>query len=118
MMDCLGDWASWIRFFLQGVSEIATEAGEQARELHRLREQYRGLLRNKPNAIGLLDDLFINPYMTIARAVKVLDKTHPTAKAAITVLEENKILKEVTGRQWGRFYVCQPVMDAIDKPFT
>lgn len=112
-----GDWASWIRFFLQGVTEIATEAGQQAKELHRLREQYRAQLRDKPNALGLIDELFTNPYMTIGRAAKTLGKTHPTAKAAITVLEENKILKEVTGRQWGRFYVCGPVLDALEKPF-
>lgn len=112
-----GDWVSWIRFFLQGVTEIATEAGLQAKELHRLREQYRAQLRDKPNALGLIDELFTNPYMTIGRAAKVMGKTHPTAKAAITVLEENKILKEVTGRQWGRFYVCSPVLDALEKPF-
>jgi Fic family protein len=112
-----GDWVPWIRFFLQGVTETAAAAGEQASELHRLREQYRSQLRDKPNALRLLDDLFINPYMTVARASKVLDKTHPTAKAAIAVLEQNKILKEVTGRQWGRFYVCQPIMDALEKPF-
>ena len=113
-----GDWTSWIRFFLQGVTEIATEAGEQARELHSLREQYRAQLRDKPNALGLLDELFTNPYMTISRAAKVLNKTHPTAKAAITVLEEAGILKETSGRQWGRFYVCAPVLDAIDKPLV
>jgi Fic family protein len=113
-----GDWVPWIRFFLQGVTEIATEAGEQAKELHRLREQYRAQLRDKANALGLLDDLFINPYMTIGRAGKVLGKTHPTAKAAIAVLEEQKILREITGRQWGRYYVCQPVLDALEKPFS
>jgi len=113
-----GDWTPWIRFFLQGVTEIATEAGEQARELHSLREQYRAQLRDKPNALGLLDELFTNPYMTISRAAKVLNKTHPTAKAAITVLEEAGILKETSGRQWGRFYVCSPVLNAIEKPFV
>lgn len=113
-----GDWISWIRFFLQGVTEIATEAGEQARELHTLREQYRAQLRDKPNALGLLDDLFTNPYMTISRAAKVLKKTHPTAKAAITVLEEAGILKETSGRQWGRSYVCSPVLDVLEKPFA
>jgi Fic family protein len=113
-----GDWVSWIRFFLQGVAEIATEAGEQAKELHRLREQYRVQMRDKANALGLLDDLFINPYMTIGRAGKVLGKTHPTAKAAIAVLEEQKILREITGRHWGRYYVCQPVLDALEKPFS
>jgi len=113
-----GDWTPWIRFFLQGVTEIATEAGERARELHTLREQYRTQLRDKPNALGLLDELFTNPYMTISRAAKVLNKTHPTAKATITVLEEAGILKETSGRQWGRFYVCSPVLDAIEKPFV
>ena len=113
-----GDWIPWIRFFLQGVTEIATEAGAQARELHTLREQYRAQLRDKPNALGLLDDLFINPYMTITRAAKALNKTHPTAKAAINVLEEAGILKETSGRQWGRFYVCSPVLDALERPFA
>lgn len=112
-----GDWVSWIRFFLQGVTEIAIEAGQQAKELHRLREQYRAQLRDKPNALVLIDELFTNPYMTVARATEVLGKTHPTAKAAITVLEKNQILKEITGRQWGRFYVCRPVLDALEKPF-
>lgn len=113
-----GEWVPWIRFFLQGVTEIATEAGQQAKELHKLREQYRAQLRDKPNALGLLDELFTNPYMTIGRAAKVLGKTHPTAKAAITVLEKAGILKEVSGRQWGRFYVCQPILDALEKPFA
>jgi Fic family protein len=75
-------------------------------------------LRDKPNALGLLDDLFVNPYMSISRASKLLSKTHPTAKAAITVLEENGILKEISGRQWGRFYVCSPVLNALEKPIA
>jgi len=112
-----GDWVPWIRFFLQGVTEIATEAGQQSKELHRLREQYRSQLRDKPNALGLIDELFVNPYMTIGRGAKVLNKTHPTAKAAISVLEEKKILKEVSGLKWGGFYVCAPVLDALEKPF-
>ena len=113
-----GDWVPWIRFFLQGVTETATEAGQQSKELHRLREQYRNQLRDKPNALALIDELFVNPYMTIGRGAKVLNKTHPTAKAAISVLEERKILKEISGRQWGRFYVCAPVLDALEKPFS
>jgi len=113
-----GDWVSWIRFFLQGVTEIAAEGGQQARELHRLREQYRAQLRDKVNALGLIDELFINPYMTIGRAAKVLSKTHPTATAAIAVLEERGILVEVTGRQWGRYYLCRPILDALEKPFA
>lgn len=113
-----GEWNPWLRFFLQGVAEVATAAGQQAKELHRLREEYRALLRDKPNSLTILDELFFNPYMTISRAGKVLNKSHPTAKSAISVLEESKVLKEVTGRQWGKFYVSQPILDALDKPLA
>lgn len=113
-----GDWPAWLRFFLQGVTEVATAAGEQAKELHRLREDYRLRLRDKPNAQGLLDELFVNPYMTISRAGRILSKTHPTAAAAIAVLEEQQILHETTGRSKNRFYVCQPVLDALERPLA
>lgn len=112
-----GDWGSWFRYFLQGIVEIATAAGKQARELHRLREQYRAQLRGKPNALTLVDELFTNPYMTIGRARKVLRKTYPTAKAAIVLLEKTEILKESSGRQWGRYYVCPSVLEALETPF-
>lgn len=113
-----GDWDAWIRYFLQGVTETATAAGQQARELHRLREQYRAQLRDKPNALALLDDLFTNPYMTVGRAASLLTRTHPTARAAIRVLEESRILTEVTGRHWGRVYVCSPILEALEKQFA
>lgn len=115
-----GDWNPWLMFFLQGITNAATAAGQQAKELHRLREEYRALLmlRNKPNALVVLDELFFNPYMTISKAGKVLAKSHPTAKAAISVLEEEKILTEVTGRLWGKFYVSKPILEAIEKPLA
>lgn len=113
-----GDWNSWLRFFLHGVTEVATAAGSQAKELHRLREEYRTVLRDKPNALIVLDELFVNPYMTISRASKILNKSHPTAKGAISMLEEKEILREVTGRQWGKFYVSQPILEALEKPLS
>jgi len=113
-----GDWISWIRFFLQGVTEVAREAGKQAKELHVLREQYRQRLRDKPNALALLDELFINPFMTVNRAAKLLNKTTPTARTAVLALEEFEILKEVSGRQWGRYYVCQAILDALEGPLA
>jgi Fic family protein len=113
-----GDWASWLRFFLQGVTEVAGAVGGQAKELHMLRESYRARLRDKVNALTLLDESFVNPYMTISRAAKVLGKTPPTGKAAVAVLEQNSILHEITGRQWGRFYVSQPILDALERPLT
>ncbi len=98
------------------LGETATAAGQQARELNGLREQYRAHLRDKPNTLALVDYLFANQYMTIGRAVTLLGKSHPTAKAAISLLEQRRRLKEFTGRRWGRFYVCSPILEALERP--
>lgn len=106
-----------IKFDMDLIQSLS-RAGAQARELHSLREQYRGQLRNKPNATGLLDDLLVNPCMTIAKAARVLNNTSPTAKTAIGALEEAGIVRETSGRQWGRVYVCAPVLAALERPFS
>ncbi|MGH7863193.1 MAG: Fic family protein, partial [Candidatus Dormibacteraceae bacterium] len=39
-----GDWEAWLRFFLRGVGEVATQATETARKILRLREEHRRLI--------------------------------------------------------------------------
>jgi len=108
------DWENWLRFFLTGVIEIATEAGRQAGDLLRLREEYRAQTARKPRAMALIDYLLTNPYITVARAGRVLQVTQPTARSAILALEEMQIIRESTGRRWGRIYVAPRILDAID----
>src|SRR5512135_1526505 len=55
-----GDWPGWLRFFLMGVEQTARSAVRQASRLMDLREAYRGRLSKKPNALRLLDELFVN----------------------------------------------------------
>lgn len=76
-------------FFCRGLSGSRPQqaSSQQAKEVAQLREEYRAVLR-KPNALIVLDELFFNPYMTVAGAGKVLNKTHPPARVAISVLEE------------------------------
>ena len=59
-----GQWEAWLRFFLEGVLETATEATKTAQHIHELREADR---RRVPEAGGgaheleLLDRLFAQP---------------------------------------------------------
>lgn len=105
MNECLGEWEKFLHM-RDAIPDLIQCAMMHAQ------------VRGKPNALGWIDDLFINTCMTIGRAAKILGETHPTAKATIAALERSEILREITGRQWGRFYVCQPVLDALDKPFA
>ena len=108
-----GDWADWLRFFLQGVYETAGAAREQAGQLMDIRERYRQLLRGKGKALMLLDELFVNPFVTVPRAMSALSVSQPTAQAAISTLQTLGLLDEVTGRAWRRMYLATPVWRII-----
>lgn len=109
-----GEWIPWLRFFLTGVRDTANEARERARRLMDLREKWRKELRSSANALSLLDDLFLNPYVTVAYAQSVLKVSNPTARQVVVRMQEAGLLKEVTGRAWGRLYVAEPVLHVIE----
>ena len=111
-----GDWIGWLRYFLEGVIITERQALHQAGELLILREKYRLQLREKPKAIALLDELFINPYITIARATALLQVSHPTAGQTIEYLQRSGLLEEITGRSWGRLYLARPILLALEQP--
>jgi len=118
--DCLqrvrtdGDWNSWLRFFLTGVAETAQEGVSQAGKLMELRERFRAQLLERPKALGLMDALFINPFVSVARAARILKVSNPTARQAVQVLQECGMLEEVTGREWNRLYLARPILNAIE----
>lgn len=111
-----GDWNAWILFFLEGVTETAQQALRQTGELMDLRERYHQLLQDQPKAAGLIDQLFVNPYITVARAAQVLSVSNPTARKAIELLEQTGVLRETTGRDWGRIYLAEAISQAIQNP--
>jgi hypothetical protein len=41
---------------------------------------------------------------------------NPAARQAVQLLQEQGMLKEVSGRRWGQLYLAQPILDAIEKP--
>lgn len=109
-----GDWMGWLRFFIAGVTEIALEAVGQAGHLMDLREKFRARLRDKPKALALLDELFLNPYMSVARAERALKVSNPTARQAVLLLQKKGMLEEMTGRAWGKLYLARPIMETIE----
>ncbi len=109
-----GDWAGWLRFFLAGVEEISKEAVQHAGRLMSLREQWRERLAGSRTAVRLIDALLVNPYMSVARAQRVLNVSNPTARQAVTRLQKLGMLTEITGRSWGRLYLARPILRIIE----
>jgi len=54
--------------------------------------------------------------MTVARAERILKVSNPTARQAVTLLQKNGMLDEISGRAWGRLYLAKPILRAIENP--
>jgi Fic family protein len=65
------------------------------------------------NALALVDYLFENPFVSSARAQQVLGVSAPTARNTIKTLEGHGILREVTGRSWGRIHRADEIYSVI-----
>jgi len=102
-----GDWEGWIQFFLSGVSTVAAEATVRARKIIALRERDTALVRAKLGrragmALDLLDFLIARPVVTSRLARDHLKRSQPTADKLIADLMKIGVLRETTGKRWGR----------------
>ena len=61
-------------------------------------------------------DTIFNPYITVARAERLLGVSNPTARQAVGLLQKHGVLKEISGRAWGKVYCAKPILDAVEKP--
>lgn len=104
-----GNWERWLDFFLTGVVETATQAGEMARGILALLEADRQMIeavgRPATSALRLHRQFQLTPWMSIASATAALKLSQPTIAAALRILTEVGIVRELTGRQRDRVFV-------------
>lgn len=110
-----GDWDSWLRYFINGVLITAADAVKRTTHVIELREQFRNRVADKPRALALVDQLFTNPYLTVARAEALLKVSNPTARKVVDLLVERKLVEKLGKRRWSKLYLSRPVLEAIEK---
>ena len=112
-----GTWDRWIRFFLEGVATIASQATESGRALYALFDADRKRLLDQPKAsvwaLRLLEALPHHPMLTVAQAMEVLDTTRPTANKTVGFLADQGILRERSGRRRDRTFAYQRYLDLL-----
>jgi Fic family protein len=120
-----GDWESWLRFFLTGITETATEATDAAQKLwvqfdeDRRRIQEQGKI--SATALRVHDLLQQRPIISITAACKALELTHPAVNKSLRKLEQIGIVREITGRKRNRLYLYEAYMAILSQglePFT
>lgn len=97
-----GAWEAWIKFFLQGVVEVAGEATETARQIQLLREQHRGEITEKlgraaGNGHRVLERLFDRPIVTVSEVRELTGNTYAAANTLVGRLVQLGVLEEMTG---------------------
>jgi predicted transcriptional regulator len=78
----------------------------------------RSVLLVRGRLISILVFFLTNPYITIATAAKVLKIAAPTATRLIRELEAKGLLRETTGKKWGKIYVAPGVLAALEQRTT
>jgi len=103
-----GDWESWLVFFFEGLHHTADEAVATAKNLLSLYEKDRQRLLDKGRMAASI--LRVHRYFQGAplcspnRIVQTLKLSPATVNKALDFLEENNILREITGKQRGRLF--------------
>jgi Fic family protein len=112
-----GDWEAWIIFFLEGVVAAAHEAERSVLEIANLVAADRRKLFAEPKAVPASYRLFellpMMPRFTVERVRKELTTTFPTASAAVKILQELGIVREVTGQKTNRSYSYAAYIDLL-----
>ncbi len=110
-------WVEWLTFFLEGISQQAQEAFSRASELLDLRDEYRERYQDGPNSVShLAMEVFTKPYLTVNEASELLNMTYGAANNAVSKLEDDGVLEEITGQSRNRVFRAREVFRIIQKP--
>ncbi|GGN87569.1 Fic family protein [Haloarcula pellucida] len=111
-----GEWNEWLLFFLTGIKEQANEAFSRAKLLLHLHKQYQEKYADaRPSVRGLLEEVFTEPVFTVNRASEMIDMSYPAANQAVSILEDDGVLRERTQKERYREFQADDVLDALNK---
>lgn len=110
-----GDIEAWVRFFLEGVRQVAREGTETARSIQRLREEHRALvtsrLKGSTAGVQLLDRLFERPVVTVQLVQQLLARSYPTSNDLVASFLRMGLLREITGGTRNRVFQYAPYVE-------
>jgi len=111
-----GDWDGWVRFFAEGIEASALDTTIRVDMLLRQQAEYAAVLRDA-GATGLIRDLaeslIAYPYIDVSRTAERLGSTYQTVNKAVSRLTELGVLRERTGRSYGRLFEASAVVRVL-----
>jgi Fic family protein len=117
-----GAWEAWLRFFLEGVVEVAESTTATTGDLVQMIERDRQVIhefgRGAATAARVHDLASRFVIFRPTSAADLLGLSAPPVYAAVRRLEQAGILREVTGRQRGKLYVYDEYLMRLNEGTT
>ena len=114
-----GEWEEWLRFFLQGVNEVAGSATETTRRLLAIVDEDRhaihGLGRASGSALRLHDLATRQIVFRIPEAARELSLSEVTISTAAAHLGRLGIVREITGRSRNKLFVYGKYLAVLEE---
>lgn len=115
-----GSWREWIDYFLRGVRIQAERALLDTRQVLALYEKNRLALRDRTRvpqeSARVLDHVFGNPFISIARYAERYDVSYHNANKGIQFWIEQGLLREFTGQKRNRVFVADEILNLTLTP--
>lgn len=113
------DLLQWIKYFLVGVEQTASQAVSKLSSMIKLKENLENNIRQNygrrsVNAIQLLHSLFKKPIVTIDQASTICNITYKAANDLVRKMNEDKIVIETTGHNRNRIFVFESYLSLFD----
>jgi Fic family protein len=114
-----GDWEAWIEFFLRGVIETANQATETAQTIIQLfnKDQNRIEDESKSTAATLTIYRYFqtHPVTNTTKIKHACNLSLPTILRSLNTLENQEIIKEITGKERHKVFVYKEYLDVLSK---
>jgi Fic family protein len=116
----VGDFETWLEFFLEGVIAVAAEAADTARRIVALREDHRAAIterlgRAAGNGHKILEYLYWNPIVSVNDIAELIETTYSAANGIVRRLAEIGIVVEATGFARNRRFKYEPYVRLFDE---
>ena len=115
-----GDWRAWVEYFLRGVRLQAQRARLDTQKILAHYEGYQAKLKEgkrvPQEAARILDHVFANPYISIARHAKRVGVSYQMVQRGVDFWIEHGLLEEATGQQRNRVFVAPQIFSIMASP--
>lgn len=113
-----GDWEGWMAYYLEGVDWTARQTIATTEEILTLFQVDRQLVQSKARSNTLFrvyEEMQRRVLVSIRRASEELNLTIPTVTTALLTLQEMGIVREITGRTYGRLFVYDKQLKILNR---